>query len=195
MLNHSDATQRIRTHFEHSASVMLSVVEQCTAAIIVATEYIVAGLRSGGKLMLCGNGGSAADAQHMAAELVNRLSSDFERPAIAAIALTTDTSVLTARANDYSFADVFVRQVQAIGRPGDVLIGISTSGNSENVVRVVQACKDRQITTVGLLGHDGGRLASLVDVAIVVPSSNVQYIQESHIAIAHILCHLVERAV
>jgi D-sedoheptulose 7-phosphate isomerase len=148
----------------------------------------------GGKIMLCGNGGSAADSQHMAAEFTSRLRASLERPPIAAIALTTDTSFLTARANDYGFDEVFERLVLGLGQPADVLIGISTSGNSENVVRAVKCCQARNILTVGFLGCSGGKLGSLVDIPIIVPSDSTQYIQESHIAIGHIVCELVEEA-
>ncbi len=142
--------------------------------------------------MLCGNGGSAADSQHLAAEFTSRLRSSLERPPIAALALTTDTSFLTARANDYEFAEVFERLVEGLGHSSDVLIAISTSGNSENVVRAVHRCRAKDILTVGMLGGSGGELAGLVDIPIIVPSDNTQYIQESHIAIGHIVCELVE---
>ena len=144
--------------------------------------------------MLCGNGGSAADSQHIAGELVSVLSQKFLRPGLAAIALTTDTSILTASANDFGFGGIFERQVQALGQEGDVLVGISTSGNSENVLRAVRLAKASGIKTVGLLGGGGGQLADIVDVAVVIPSSNVQNIQEAHITVGHILCDLVERA-
>jgi D-sedoheptulose 7-phosphate isomerase len=142
--------------------------------------------------MLCGNGGSAADAQHIASEFTSRLRSSMERPGIPAVALTTDTSFLTARANDYSFDEVFERLVDALGRPGDVLIGISTSGGSRNVIRAVVRSKEKQILTIGMLGGTGGALAQLVHLPIVVPSDCTQFVQESHISIGHVLCQLVE---
>jgi len=147
-------------------------------------------LHAGGKLMLCGNGGSAADSQHLAAELTGRFVKD-RRP-LAAVALTTDTSALTCIANDYDFADIFQRQVLALGRPGDWLLGISTSGQSENVIRAVATASGLGIRTLGLLGRDGGRLASMCDVAIVVPSDVTARVQEAHILIGHTLCGLIE---
>jgi D-sedoheptulose 7-phosphate isomerase len=162
-------------------------------AICSAASLITETFRSGGKVLLCGNGGSAADCQHMAAEFVSRLTKDFERPGLPAIALTTDTSFLTAFANDCGFEGVFARQVQALGKAGDVVIGISTSGNSPNVIRAVEAAQAAHMHTVVLTGH-GGRLPGMARVAIVVPSTNTQYIQETHLAIEHILCDLVERS-
>lgn len=147
-----------------------------------------------GKILLCGNGGSAADCQHVAAEFVSRLSSDFERPALPAVALTTDTSFLTAFGNDFGFDGVFARQVDALGRSGDALLAISTSGNSENVVRAVEAARSRKMGTISLTG-EGGRLEALVDLAIVVPSKDTQLVQETLLAVEHLLCHFVERAV
>ena len=144
--------------------------------------------------MLCGNGGSAADSQHLAAEFTSRLRVSMERPAIAAIALTTDTSFLTARANDYGFDEVFERLVEGLGRPGDALIGISTSGGSRNVIRAVSSAKAKNITTVGFLGGAGGALAGMVDFPIIVPSDSTQHIQECHITIGHVLCELIEES-
>ena len=148
--------------------------------------------RSGGKLLICGNGGSAADAQHVAAELVSRLTKDFDRPGLPAIALTTDTSFLTAYANDIDFEGVFERQVQALGREGDLLIGISTSGNSPNVLRAVAYAKAHGMKTIGLTGNKG-KLSTAADCAVAVPSADTQYIQESLLAIEHIACEIVER--
>ncbi len=159
--------------------------------VTAAAKLIADALTGGGKLMLCGNGGSAADSQHIAAEFTGRFIED-RRP-LAAMSLTTDTSALTCISNDYSFADVFVRQVRGLGRAGDCLIGISTSGNSENVVRAVDACRAMGIRSIGLLGRDGGRLAALCDLSIVVPSAVTARIQEAHILIGHTLCGLVEQ--
>lgn len=181
-----------REYLLNSAAVSRDVAEHCLDSILAAAQLIVAAFRMEGKLLLCGNGGSAADCQHMAGELVNRLTADFPRPALPAVALTTDTSVLTALANDSGFEGVFERQVQALGRPGDVLLGISTSGSSANVVRAVAAARATGMRTVVLTGAQG-RLKELVDVAIVVPSNNTQHIQEAHLTIEHLLCHLVER--
>ena len=147
--------------------------------------------RSGHKLLACGNGGSAADAQHIVGELVCKLT--MERAALPAIALTTNTSILTATGNDYAYDHVFVRQVEAFAQPGDVLIAISTSGRSASVNRAAELARERGAHTIALTGRDGGELAQLCDVAIVVPSASTQHIQEAHIAIGHVLCEVVER--
>jgi D-sedoheptulose 7-phosphate isomerase len=140
--------------------------------------------------MLAGNGGSAADAQHIAAELVNRFG--FDRPALNAIALTTDTSILTSVANDSGFEKIFARQVEAIGREGDVFIGLSTSGNSGNIVETLRRCREKKIITIGLTGSSGGRMDDLCDICIKVPSDDTPRIQEVHILIGHIICTLIE---
>lgn len=159
-------------------------------------EYIahkgVEVLKNGGKIMLCGNGGSAADAQHLAAELVSRLY--FQRPGLHAIALTTDSSSLTAISNDYGFEQVFARQVEAIGQPGDMLIGISTSGTSPNVLEAVRTASERDIITVGFLGQDGRDIGKAVDHQINIPSNQTPNIQEGHICTGHIICALIEQA-
>ncbi len=144
----------------------------------------------GNKLLIAGNGGSAADAQHLAAEFVGRFS--FNRPALPAIALTTDSSILTAVANDFSFNTVFSRQLEALGKSGDVLMVISTSGRSKNCIEAVQEAKRRQIHTIGLLGNDGGDLAEMVDSCFIVPSEDVARIQEVHLLVEHLLCAAVE---
>jgi len=149
-------------------------------------------LRGGGKLMFCGNGGSAADSQHLASEFTGRFVDD-RRP-LAALALSTDSSALTCIANDYAFDQVFERQLRGLGRPGDVLVAISTSGRSANVLRAVQAAREVGIAVVGLLGRDGGTLKPLCDVALVVPSDTTARIQEAHIFIGHTLCAMVEQA-
>jgi D-sedoheptulose 7-phosphate isomerase len=148
-------------------------------------------LQTGGKILFCGNGGSASDSQHMAAELTGRFIKD--RKPLGAIALTTDTSALTSIANDYAFEEVFARQVMALGRSGDMLVGISTSGNSQNIIRAVQEARVIGIRTVGLLGRDGGQLRALCDHAIVVPSNVTARIQEAHILIGHTFCGLIEQ--
>jgi phosphoheptose isomerase len=183
----------VRSYLAESAEIKRLTADACADAIITAAEVITDAFRSGGKLLICGNGGSAADCQHMATEFVSRLTKDFERPGLPAIALTTDTSFLTAYANDCGFEGIFTRQVQALGRPGDVLIGISTSGNSPNVIRAVDLAHATGLRTVALTGS-GGRLAKVADVAISVPSEDTQHIQETHLAIEHLLCMLVERA-
>jgi D-sedoheptulose 7-phosphate isomerase len=173
-------------HFStFSALAALQPQVERTAAVLAHA------LKAGGKVMLCGNGGSAADSQHIAAELTGRFRKD--RAPLGGIALTTDTSALTSIANDYDFNAVFERQVRGLGRTGDVLIGISTSGNSANVVRAVEAAKAQGIATIGLLGRDGGALASLCDHAVIVPSPTTARIQEAHIFIGHLWCELLEQ--
>jgi D-sedoheptulose 7-phosphate isomerase len=175
---------------EHAATLAATrdAVRAPFARLVGACHHALVG---GGKILFFGNGGSAADAQHLAAELVVRYR--VERPAMAAMALTTDTSILTACANDYSFDDIFARQVAALGRPGDVAIGISTSGNSPNVVKALEAAKSMGLVAAGLAGRDGGRMAGLCDPLIVVPSPVTARIQEMHILIGHALCDLLEQ--
>jgi D-sedoheptulose 7-phosphate isomerase len=163
------------------------------AQIVRGAEVIADSFRRGGKLLLCGNGGSAADCQHVAAEFVNRLTRDRERVALPALALTTDTSYLTAYANDCGFEGVYARQVEAFGRTGDVLLAISTSGSSPNVLAAANVARARGIAVVALLG-DTGQLAGIADVAIQVPSRDTQLIQQVHLAVEHLMCELVERA-
>ncbi|ALV05217.1 D-sedoheptulose-7-phosphate isomerase [Roseateles depolymerans] len=165
----------------------LSVLD---TTITDAGDVLAALLGAGGKLLFCGNGGSAADCQHLAAELTGRFMKD-RRP-LAGLALSTDSSALTCIGNDYSFDDVFARQVHALGRPGDALLAISTSGQSPNVIKAVQAAREIGIYTVGLLGRDGGPLRSLCDAAIVVPGQVTARIQEAHLLIGHTLCGLIE---
>lgn len=184
---------RIQTHLLESAAVKQQVFETCLDSILAAVDLITQTFQSGGKLLLCGNGGSAADCQHLAAEFTNRLTAAMERPALPALALTTDTSFLTAHANDYGFETIFERQIQALGRPGDVLLGISTSGHSANVTRAVAAAQATEIPTIVLMGRQG-ELKEQATIAIAVPSEKTQYIQEAHLAIEHILCDLVEQA-
>jgi D-sedoheptulose 7-phosphate isomerase len=167
-------------------------LDALAAPVEQAARLIAGTLSAGGKLMLCGNGGSAADSQHLAAEFTGRFIKD-RRP-LAALALSTDSSALTCIANDYSFDEVFYRQVLGLGLRGDCLLAISTSGNSRNVVRAVEAARERGVRTIGLLGRDGGALAGLCELAIVVPSSTTARIQEAHILIGHSLCGMVEAA-
>ncbi len=174
---------------EHRA--LFAAMEAVGEAVVAAADLMTRALAQGGKLLFCGNGGSAADSQHLAAEFTGRFVRD-RRP-LAAIALSTDTSALTSIANDYAFDQVFERQVEALGRPGDCLVGISTSGNSGNVLRAFAAARRGGLATIGLLGRDGGRLAALSDARIVVPSRTTSRIQEAHIFIGHNLCALVER--
>ncbi len=183
--------ERIRTHFRELIEVHRQVAATCSEDILAAANLITQTFQSGGKALLCGNGGSAADCQHVAAELVSRLTRGFERPGLPAIALTTDTSFLTAFANDCGFEGVFERQVQALGRSGDILVGISTSGESPNVLRAAEFARRGGIKVVALTGGKG-RLKDLADVAICVPSCDTQQIQESHLTIEHLLCEIVE---
>lgn len=186
-------TSSTDTLFQTNLAEHLQLFQQLsslTPEVNDAGRRIASALAQGGKLMLCGNGGSAADAQHIASELTGRFIQ--ERRPLAGIALTTDSSALTCIGNDYAFDEVFARQLRALGRAGDVLIGISTSGNSANVVKAVQAAHEMGITVIGLLGRDGGALKPLSDVAIVVPSKVTARIQEAHILIGHTLCGLIE---
>jgi D-sedoheptulose 7-phosphate isomerase len=175
------------------AETKLLIRTECSDSIARAVDVIVRAFGTGKKLLLCGNGGSAADSQHLATEFVIRMNPAITRPGLPAIALTTDSSMLTAGANDIGYDNVFAREVEALGSPGDVLIGISTSGRSESVNRAVTTAKGKGMTTIGLLGKDGGTMKGLVDVAIIVPSNDTQRIQEGHIAIGHIICGLAER--
>ncbi len=160
-------------------------------AVIEAGQLTASAMKEGRKLMVCGNGGSAADAQHLVAEFVSRLTID--RPALRALALTTDTSILTAIGNDYDYSNVFERQVEALGIPGDVLLAISTSGNSKNCVKALTLAKQMGIHTVAYTGNNGGAMAPLADINVIIPSSTTMNIQESHLALEHIFCMVVER--
>jgi D-sedoheptulose 7-phosphate isomerase len=191
--NSQDWRSRAYQHLIQSAAVKKLAAEECLDSILSASALVVECFREGNKVLLCGNGGSAADAQHMAAEFVNRLSKEIVRPGLPAIALTTDTSFLTSFANDVGYEGIFERQVRALGKPGDILIGISTSGNSTNVVRSVLGAREMRMKTIGLMGQ-GGELTTLVDEAIVVPSGDTQHVQEALLAIEHVICLLVERA-
>ena len=176
--------------FKESADLQRTFAETNSEQIIQAVHLIAAALKSGNKIMLFGNGGSAADAQHIAAELSGRF--NYNRDPLFAEALHVNSSFVTAVANDYSFDDVFARMTKAAGRKGDLLIGISTSGNSENVNRAIKQANDLQMTTIGLTGTSGGKLADLCDICIQVPSKNTARIQEAHILIGHIICELIE---
>jgi len=184
-----DITQELRD----SAALKVQVAETQGEIIQAMVECMWESLQQGGKLLWCGNGGSAADAQHLATECMVRL--EVDREPLPAIALTTDTSLLTAAGNDHGFETIFARQVAGLGRPGDVLVAISTSGNSPNVVRAVEEAHRCGLSTLGLLGRDGGRLKEIVHLALIVPSSSTQRIQEVHITVGHILCGALERRV
>ena len=185
--------QRILGHFNESAELKKQAAEVLAGPIASAAELMFSVLSQGNKILACGNGGSAADCQHFAAELVGRF--ERERLSLPAIALTTDTSILTAVGNDYSFGDIFAKQVQALGQPGDLLLAISTSGNSGNVIAAVEAAKERGMQVIGLTGKDGGQLKALCDVAVVVPWNGYSdRIQEIHIKIIHIWIEYIEQA-
>jgi D-sedoheptulose 7-phosphate isomerase len=182
--------EKITEIVHQSLDVKCRFFADSTSEVARAARTIVESVRVGGKVLLFGNGGSASDAQHIAAEFVNRYTLD--RPAIPAIALNTDSSVITSISNDSSFIHVYSRQIAALGKRGDIAVGISTSGNSPNIIEGIKQAKQLNMTTIGLLGKDGGKLIKMVDNALVVPSTSTPRIQEVHIMIGHILCELVE---
>jgi D-sedoheptulose 7-phosphate isomerase len=188
-----DARALARRYLGTIAETLRRVETECLEEILSAAELLVDSLRAGGKILVCGNGGSAADAQHLATEFVSTLTIDNRRPSIPAIALTTDSSLLTAIANDFGIEGVFARQVESLGRDGDVLIAISTSGNSVNVIRAAEQARAQGLGVVALTGESGGALAPAADVAIRVPSLVTAHIQEAHLAIEQLLALLVER--
>ena len=183
---------RVRAAFEDSAATKLATLDACGGSIAAAAERVIGCFRDGHKLLAFGNGGSASDAQHLCAELAGRYVR--ERPGLPALALTANTSDLTAIGNDYGYDRVFARLVEAHGAAGDVAVAISTSGNSLNVLEAVGAARQRGLATIGLCGRGGGKLAGCVDVPIIVPSERTPRIQEAHIAIIHVLCELVDDA-
>ena len=182
----------ITESLKESSEIKLKIEQECKEDILKAANILSEVYRNGNKLLLCGNGGSAADCQHIATELMIRLNHHIQRPALPAIALTTDTSNLTAGGNDIGFENVFARNVEGLGNKGDALIVISTSGNSGNVIKAVEMAHKKGMKVIGLLGGDGGKLKPIVDLPVVIPSSNVQRIQEGHITVAHIICELLE---
>jgi D-sedoheptulose 7-phosphate isomerase len=182
--------EKIRAMAAESLDAKRRFFEQSSRDVARAAQMIVESMRAGGKLLIFGNGGSAADAQHIAAELAFKMGR--ERDALPALALTTDTSLLTAIGNDRSFDFIFARQIQAIGRKGDIALAISTSGNSLNVIEAVKQARAMEIGTIGLLGADGGKVSALVDLALIVPHNETPRIQEVHIAASHIICQLIE---
>jgi D-sedoheptulose 7-phosphate isomerase len=183
----------IHRQLSQSIATMQAVLadKQIHQAVVQAGELTAKAMKDGHKLLVCGNGGSAADAQHLVAEFVSRLTVD--RPALRAIALTTDTSILTAIGNDYSYDNIFERQVEALGIQGDVLLAISTSGNSKNCVRALKLARNMGLGTVSYTGNGGGAMKDLSDINVIIPSSTTMNIQESHLALEHIFCMLVER--
>jgi len=189
-MNAELALKHVVSSLREGVELRSRIAQDCGETIVQAASLMIQCLQSGGKLLFFGNGGSAADAQHLAAEFVGRFV--LERQGLPAIALTTDSSILTSVGNDYGFDQVFARQIEALGRPNDVAVGISTSGNSPNVIEAVKKAKKQNVKTIGLAGKDGGALAKSVDLAITVSSTNTARVQECHIAIGHILCELVE---
>jgi D-sedoheptulose 7-phosphate isomerase len=188
-----DLLSRIGRHFNDSAQLKLEAVDVLAAPIAQAAERMVQCLMRDGKILSCGNGGSAADAQHFAAELLNRF--EMERPGLAAFALTTDSSTLTSIANDYEYAQVFSKQVRALGKPEDLLLAISTSGNSANVIEAIHAAHERQMSVIALTGKKGGAMAGILasgDIHICVPASNTARIQEVHLLTLHCLCDAID---
>ena len=176
-----------------SAETKQNILKHCREDVYKAIDLIKKSIAKGGKIMFCGNGGSAADSQHLATEFIIRLSHDIKRPAIGAIALTTDSSNLTAGANDIGYENVFARNVEGLGKNGDVLVGISTSGNSKNIIKAFEKAKEIGVKTLAFLGGSGGAIKGIADVEVIIPSSNTQRIQEGHITIGHIICESVER--
>jgi len=176
---------------EESADIKKMVAKTLSDLIVNAINMIISAYKAGGKVLLIGNGGSAADAQHIAAELVGRFK--LERVGLPAIALTTNTSILTSVANDYKYDNVFSRQVEALANKKDILIAITTSGNSMNVLKAVEMARLKNVKVIGLTGRDGGKLKDMADMTIIIPSDNTPRIQEAHITIGHIICNFVER--
>ena len=187
----ADRARLVDDAFTDTIAAHTRVWQDCAGRVIAAADAVTAALRAGRKVLVCGNGGSAADSQHFVSELVGRFTR--ERRAWPALALTTDTSILTAVANDYGFERVFARQVEAHGQPGDVLVGISTSGGSPDVLAAVEAARAAGLTTIGLTGRDGGALGRAVDIHLNVPSPSTARSQEVHCTLLHVLCDLVER--
>jgi D-sedoheptulose 7-phosphate isomerase len=187
-----DKIKFINDSLTESSETKLKIQQECREDILACADIVTNAYRNNKKLLLCGNGGSAADCQHIATEFMIRLSHTIIRPALPAIALTTDSSNLTAGGNDIGYENVFARNVEGLGNEGDVLLVISTSGNSGNLVKAVAKAREKKIQVIAFLGGNGGKLLPLVDRAIVIPSSNTQRIQEGHITVAHIICELVE---
>ena len=183
----------IRDELAASAAIKSKIYDACAPAITRSVDVIIGAYRAHKKVLLCGNGGSAADCQHLATELVIRMDPSITRPALPAIALATDSSMLTAGANDIGYDNVFARAVEALGASGDVLLCISTSGRSESVNNAARMAKSKGMTVIAFLGKDGGTTKDLADVPLIIPSTDTQRIQEGHITVGHIICALVER--
>jgi D-sedoheptulose 7-phosphate isomerase len=189
-----DINAYVKNHISEITSLLLNIQDELTRPIEQAVNIIINTFKVGNKLLIAGNGGSAADAQHIAAELIVRLSKDVKRPSLPAIALNTDTSILTAAGNDIGYENVFKRQLEGLGKPGDIFWAISTSGNSANLISAINYARQNKIKTIGLLGNDGGKMLSIVDFPLIVHDFNTQHIQEVHVCIYHIICELIEKA-
>lgn len=187
-----DKLKFIRESLNESANLKKLIIDHCESDILKAVDLLVSAYKNGKKLLLIGNGGSAADCQHIATELMIRLNHHIKRPALPAIALTTDSSNLTAGGNDIGYENVFARNVEGLGNEGDVLWAISTSGNSPNIIKAIEVAKSKKMYILGLSGLTGGRMSNMCDVLIKVPSESTQRIQEGHLTIEHIICELVE---
>ena len=188
-----DLIKRINNHFSDSAQVKLKAMEVLSTPLADAATLMASSLKNDGKILACGNGGSAGDAQHFSAELLNRF--EMERPPLSAVALTTDSSTLTSIANDYSYDEVFSKQVFGLGRPGDVLLAISTSGNSPNVLKAIDVAHERQMTVVALTGKNGGKMSGILrdgDIDLCVPADSTARIQEVHLVCLHCICDAID---
>ncbi len=189
-----DLVERVKHLFSESIKTKIAAADTMPATIVQAGDMLAQTLTEDHKILACGNGGSAADAQHFSAELLNRF--EKERPGLPGIALTTDTSTITSIANDYSYDEIFAKQVRALGQPGDMLIAISTSGNSQSILQAIEAAHDRSMKVLALTGKEGGEMVSLLftdDLALVVPSHNTARIQETHLLILHCLCDIIDQ--
>lgn len=189
----AELLQHARDHFAASAETKRAFAAEHAADLVTAARWLAECFTVGGKLLLCGNGGSAAEAQHIAAEFTSVLSQEFPRKALPAIALTTDTSYITARGNDYGFASIFARQLEAIGRPGDILFAYTTSGNSKNIIAAMDTARGMKIRSVGFTGYTGGKLKTMADLALCAPSDKTAHIQECHTAMGHVIVALAEK--
>jgi D-sedoheptulose 7-phosphate isomerase len=193
-MSEQDKIARVKQHFKASIETKQQAMEALLPSIVNAAEMICRSLDKGGKVLSCGNGGSAGDAQHFSSEMLNRF--EKQRPGLAAIALTTDSSTLTSIANDYDYSRVFSRQVEALGKSGDILLAISTSGNSENVLEAVKTAQAQQLGVIALSGHDGGELSTLLNeqaIEICVPSNSTARVQEVHLLVIHCICDLIDQ--
>jgi phosphoheptose isomerase len=188
-----ESIERIKQNFSASIQTKIASADLLPQIISQAAEVMVNGLLSGNKILSCGNGGSAGDSQHFAAEMLNRF--ENERPSLPAIALTTDTSTITSIANDYSYSDIFSKQIKALGQRGDILLAITTSGNSVNILKAIEAAHDRQMQVIALTGREGGEIPGLLhegDIEIRVPANSTSRVQETHLLIIHCLCDLID---